>query len=248
MKKTSILFFVSAIFLLATSCTPAESTLPTTTPEPTGTPLPTSTPIPTATPQPPIAMVGGKMHCFDAPDLEANLVTIINIGMQVEVIGQSQDNLFWLVKADEGVAPCWLETRYTTVINLDNQDIAKIQPTPTATLEPLTVPQAPENFKAEGGCELSYNARNRIIYRNRSPQFEVLYMLSWKAGDRISEYTVYKNGQILANLDGSNTEYSDWFSLLGERSGQIIYSIQAHNEIGDSELIEISVHFVCRAK
>lgn len=235
--KESLRFTITALFLLVASCTPAGSPQPTSTPKSTATPLPTptSTPIPTATPQPPVAIVGGKLHCFDESSMEAEVVTIIDIGMQVEVAGRSQDSIFWLVKPEEEAGPCWLEARYATVINLDNQEIARIQPSPTAT---LTIPQAPENFRVEGGCYPFYRGRSLKYY-------DVMFILKWEPVDRISGYTVYKNGQVLANLDGSEIEYSDWFKLKRKQSDVVIYSIQAHNEVGNSELVEFSANYIC---
>lgn len=238
MKHTHNVSFTFVLIILTAACTPAGSTQPTITPEPTATAQPTSTftPIPTPTPMLPVAMVGGMLHCFDEPSLESDMVTIIDIGMQAEVVGQSHDSLFWLVKPDEEVDPCWLEARYTTVINLDNQEIAKIQPTPTSTPEPPTVPPAPENISAVGGCD-------RVGFH-----YEVTYKLNWDPGDKISGYTVYRNGQVLANLDGMETEFADWFNLEGKQTGVLIYSIQARNEVGDSEPAEISVQYECKAK
>jgi hypothetical protein len=182
-------------------------------------------------------MVGGKLHCFDAPNLEANLVTIINIGMQVEVIGQSQDNLFWLVKADEGVAPCWLEARYTTVINLDNQDIAKIQPTPTATLEPLTIPEAPENFSVEGSCPIKRQGRNRW--------FNPTFTLKWEPVKRVTGYLIYRDGDLIKEVDPSVNEFTDGFEYKDKGLFTYVYAIQAFNEMGKSEKVIISASTSC---
>jgi hypothetical protein len=240
MKNIFVTLFIP-ILIIVTPCTPAESIIPTTTPEPTVTPLPTPTPVPTTTPLPPVAMVGGKLHCFEEPNLEANMVTIIDIGMQVEVIGHSHDNLFWLVKPDEEADSCWLEARYATVINLDNQEIAKIQPTPTATLEPLTLPQAPENFSVESSCKFELHRNPNYTYTRYFPTF----ILNWELVNRVNGYLIFRDGNLIKEVDASIVELIDILEVRGKGVYSYVYAIQAFNEIGESEKVVISASASC---
>ena len=120
--KTTLLFIILSVLLMACSNTaqetatetdiPASTTPipPSNTPEPTATATETNTPEPTATntPEPVSITVSQNAICRTGPNPDYELVSYLNPGQAGTAEGQNADGSWWWVQMEDLDESCWI--------------------------------------------------------------------------------------------------------------------------------------------
>ena len=127
---------------LANALAETQTALPTNTPEFTSTPsfTPTETLTPTMTftltPSIPMVTVSMNTNCRTGPGDPYDLVGVLAVGKTAEVIGQSGDGGFWIIRLPDSPAKtCWLWNQYATVSG-NWQALPVLVPPPSPTPAP----------------------------------------------------------------------------------------------------------------
>jgi uncharacterized protein YgiM (DUF1202 family) len=127
---------------LANALAGTQTALPTNTPEftstPSYTPTETLTPTPTftLTPSTPLVTVSMNTNCRTGPGDPYDLVGVLAVGKTAEVIGQSGDGGFWIIRLPDNPAKtCWLWNQYATVSG-NWQALPVLVPPPSPTPAP----------------------------------------------------------------------------------------------------------------
>ncbi len=212
--------------LVLAACNPA----PTVTPEATATstvPPVTPTPSPTAIP---VAYVGGSVPCYAGPE-KSEIATTVEITDDIRILGKDATGEFWIVTKEETGVPCWLESRFVTAEG-ELASLPILVPTPTP-IPPI--PSAPQNFAGEPKC------------RDRGPGLrDVPYaILTWDDVENETGYRLYELSELLVELDRDVTSY-DVDITNAEITASIVYRIEAFNDTGTSEQVEIVVTYYCK--
>ena len=115
---------------------------------------------------------------------------------------------------------------------------------PTATPTPIA-PNVVENFKGYGDCQRKL--RKVRTYWVNTNQMIVSMILTWDVSPVASGYRVYRDSQLIKELDPDQTKFVDsWQVDARPMSEEHNYGIQAYNSNGESEIITITVGFECK--
>lgn len=106
------------------------------TPTVTDTPAPTitltSTITLTATPEKPMVSVSVDTNCRSGPGKIYDWIGGLLVGEKAEVVGQSMDGNYWVIKNPDRAGDCWLWGNYATVVG-PIANLPKFTPPPTPT-------------------------------------------------------------------------------------------------------------------
>lgn len=114
----------------------------------------------------------------------------------------------------------------------------------TATLVAPSLPNAPEKFYADATCT-KVIAHSYTVYK-----YVYVAYLHWEdhSGNETS-FELNKDSNLLAALDANTTEYKDTITITTpykRYNANYTYTIQAVNEAGKSEAVELFVTITCR--
>jgi hypothetical protein len=207
---------------------PATAAPATTAPVATATPPPTdtATPAPVATQAPaatatsaPVASSGTAQvtpsinaYCRKGPGTGYFSMTYLTKGSSYSVVGQNGVNTWWLVQATSSIT-CW--------VGDPNASLAgPVDQAPTVIVPPL--PGMPGNFVRTRTCDPSSN--------------ELTVAMEWAPVDNITGYSIYRNGNLLVQLQPGITSYVD--TTPGDTD--LTYDLQAFNDYGASPSLEVN--------
>ena len=227
MKSNRNLLIAISVFIIATlACnvpninlggsgdvpTAALAATSTESSPPTSTPIPTETPIPvTETPsiQPEITLTKNS-NCRLGPALNYAVVDQIVSGRTFEVIGRNEENTWWQIVNDTN-RECWIinENAYP------NSDFSNVQ-----------IGSAPEL----PGVPLSFAVVNQQCQPG-AKKFEVTF--TWTSGGGGEKgYHIYRNSDRIIELNAKKSNFRDVNAPINKN---LIYEIEAYNEIGASD-------------
>lgn len=179
--------------------------------EDTVTSQPTETPVPeTPTPQtPPKLTLTKNTNCRLGPNTFYNIADQIASGMELSVIGRSEDNEWWQVLNANG-RECWVFNENAT----PNQDLSTL-----AIGDAPPLPGVPLNFY--------------VVDQNcQSAQKKFSVTLSWSSGGGETSFRVYRDGKAIQELKASRFNFKDTNAPYGKN---IVYEIEGLNENGSSQ-------------
>lgn len=240
MNKLFSRAIIVVLLLVITACS-MGAPVPTATPLPTNTPvLPTATdtPVPTLTPTPvPMASVSEPVDCYAGPSEQYDKVTSLETGAEIQIVGQSDDGMFWIVVTGDG-SECWLAKENAALTMGEVSVLPLVIPPATPTLGP---PAPPSDLSVTTRCDLR-------LGRFLEPSF----IITWQDNSFNEEgYIIYKDGLEVKRLKADTTKYSDGVPsyVLNGRTNyhgpEMIYAVASFNAVGISTLAEISVRLVC---
>jgi len=192
----------TATFMPIPSMTDTATLIPTYTPTLTATEPPTPTAL--LTPQ---VNPGMNAYCRKGPGTYYYAITFLQAGTDYNVIGQDGRNKWWVVQLARNVT-CWIGDP-TSVMSGPVWDVP-ILPTP-----PL--PGRPASFTGRITCHSVQNILN--------------VSLSWTSQNDATGFHLYRNGELLENLDPTATSYQDNSPPF---SSDLNYELEAYNENGVS--------------
>ncbi len=187
---------------------------------------------PSSTPLPPIAYVGGSVPCYADATVDADILATVEIGDGLEIIGEARFGEYWVVQPDGINGYCWLESEFVTVDG-DPGRVPHIIPTP------LPSPQVPGNFTGESEC--------RIPKKSSFQSSAVFAILAWDDVDGETGYRIYKYGEMIAELPRDQTQYEGIIESMQSVyfAGAAVFALEAFNESGTSDQVEIVIDFAC---
>jgi hypothetical protein len=178
-----------------------ETPLPTATPSPLPLPTPTPTPLNTAQVKP-----GSNAYCRKGPGIHYDAVTYLQAGSTYQVVGRDSLNTWWQIQFTPEVR-CW-EGDPASILE-GPVELAPLVPAP-----PL--PAAPSFFTNKSHCDPVLNT--------------MTVWLSWRAASGASGYRIYRNGELIAELEVRTTSFTE----LAPRFVNLNYRLEAFNEYGVS--------------
>ena len=166
-------------------------------PSSTLTQIPTSTLTPTITLTPtqekPMVSVSVDTNCRTGPGKIYDYIGALLVGEMAEVVGQSMDGQYWIIKNPDQNGDCWLWTQYASV---NGQ---------TANLPRFTPPPTPTPAFVWTGTWTTYNGPNGGPY-------DVFIINLTVTGNSVSG-TILNGGSWVADLSG--TVANDFLSVYG---------------------------------
>jgi hypothetical protein len=179
--------------------------------------------------------VNETVDCFAGPSEEFDKVAGLETGTEIQVVGQSDDGMFWIVAIEDG-NECWLVKENTTVTIGEVSALPLVIPPATPTLGP---PAAPSDLTVTTSCDFR-------LGRTLEPTF----VLMWKDNSNNEDgYVIYKDGFEVKRLGVDATKYSDGISFRFVRTAyqgpEMIYAVTAFNTAGESASVEIGFRLVC---
>jgi hypothetical protein len=189
--------------------------------------------------------VNQTAECRTGPGPDYDLVSMLDAGQQVEVIGRDGSRLFWAVKDGEGRI-CWADGQFVSLPVEQADLLPEFTPPPVPTPAP---PAAPSDLAATYTCEVS----QRPAYgKNKTKQnvsvLDITITLTWKDNaDNELGYQIFNGGEGYAVLPASTTKFVDTITYSHiSVSFAFKYGVQAYNDAGKSSIIEIEVGASCQ--
>lgn len=179
--------------------------------ENTSTPLPTETPIP-ATPTnqtPPELTLTKNTNCRLGPSTFYIIVDQIASGVELPVIGRSENDEWWEVVNATG-RECWVFYENAT----PNQDFSSL-----VIGEAPPLPGVPLNFFVTDQQCLSAQKKFSVT-------------LSWSSGGGETSFRIYRDGNAMQELKATRFNFKDTNAPYNKN---LVYEIEALNENGASE-------------
>ena len=215
--------------LIVSACNPAAT--PTEVKPPaTNTPIP---PIPTVTPTPlpPMVTANEQVNCYSGPGENGYvLVTAIESGTQMEVVGKDASGKYWIVIDPKSNKGCWVESQYTSTQGETSALPVRI-PAPTMVARP----NPPEKLKATYHCA-----------KKNSWTFEASIVITWDdKSDNETGFEIYKNGNLWKTVEANATQIVENFEAYHPIYGSTNYTILAFNDVGKSTRVEKLVQYHC---
>jgi len=209
---------------------------------PSGTPAPaftstaafTATATLTETPAVPVANVTSPTNCRSGPGANYDMVSTLNAGQSVQIVGKYSAGNYWIVNNPGGGGTCWLWGQYVTT-NGNTDALPEMIPPPSPT---PSIPAAPSDFNVAFKCTLTSSP----ILENK-----VHADLTWKdQATNEDGYRVYRDGSLLATLGANTSSYSDdttmaGLIIVGSTPPEIKYGVEAFNGAGKSKMVSSSI-------
>lgn len=194
---------------------------PTSTPEITATPTVTLTITPTYAP--PLLTFNGNTNCRKGPGETYDVVTVLRSGAEVEPVGHLEKTNYWLVKRPDSAETCWASADFA-------QTSGSVDALPTVTAPPTSTPKPPTapawaswNYTcdfASGGNNITMN----LVWTDRS--------------NDETGYTVYRDGQSIADLGPDANTYTDVTFVATGKS--VSYKVEVKNQSGTASSSTVS--------
>ena len=183
----------------------------------------TAATIPTSTisaTTPPKIYFDGDTNCRTGPGTKFTLVTKIKEGQAAELMAQSGNNLYWVVKNPSGADLCWVVRDFATPQgNIDKLALATAPPTYT----PMPHPEAAILADWTFSCE--YTSANDLTTSTITVELKWRDMSDYELG-----YDIYRNDELIVSLPPNTTNYTDVTYLVYGQG--VTYVIEAWNNDG----------------
>ncbi len=196
------------------------------------------------------ATVSTTTNCRSGPGTAFSIITALNAGQTVNVVGQDQADNYWVVSNPNGQGTCWLWGQYATVSG-NTSALAQISPpsapTPKATKTPKpvaaatntaqagAVPGAPQNV-AEG-----HNYCNLVKTSLGTYNYVMNFYISWtpSSDPSIQGYRVYRDNTLVKTLGASAVSYNENVEIDGVSAVSLPtvrhdYGVESFNQSGPS--------------
>lgn len=181
------------------------------------------------------------MDCYAGPSEQYDKVVSLEIGAEIQIVGQSDDSAFWIVKTESG-SECWLAQENATVTMGEISALPLVVPPATPTLSP---PAAPGELMVRYACPTK---TKRDYYGNKMILVLPTFYLIWK-DNAVNEdgYVIYKEGVEVKRIDPDSVEFSDTAGWAIQRYDGVteLYAVAAFNSAGESERAYAQVHLKC---
>lgn len=143
------------------------------------------------------------------------------------------------------VLPVFLQPTATPILTATASPTETLIPTPftpTETAVPTPAwPAKPENLLLKYTCNPVYYGTYHRLF-----SYDVDVLLSWEdKSDNETGFIIYKNKSEIRRVEANVTTTSDYLNLPKTSTDAAIYSVQAFNEVGKSNLIEKSIFYTC---
>lgn len=189
------------------------------TPSQTGTPTPTITP----TYSTPLLKVNESTNCRSGPGQSFEILTVLNTGATVEILGRYPQDNYWVIKNPEG-GICWIWGEYSTASG-SHWTVPSMTPPPPPT---QTLPEPPRNFTYAFYCTLAGEVTTDLTWTDRA--------------NNEQGYRIYRNGNLVAELPANSSAYSETIPInIGDT---LSYGVASYNNAGSSAQATIS--FSCQ--
>lgn len=218
--------------LLVNSCgilpSPAEpSPTETVAALPSATPTTPPTSAPTSTPAPPTLLTSAGVPCFRGPGEDYALVSNLEAGEEVEIVGQSEG--YWIVRTSTE-AVCWVPNQ-GVIPQGDYAAVPDVEPPPIPTPAPPLAPTNLESFNNACYTDKSYTPNKRI---NR-------FHLYWQdLSNNEDGFHVYRDGNLVADLPPDRTEVID--EIVAPNDIVHVYYVVAYNAVGEGKSEAIALN------
>jgi hypothetical protein len=174
--------------------------------------LPTETPA--SQPNPDLTFTTDT-NCRKGPGTNYTVLTNVPRGTTVEAEGRNEDSSWWYIRPSDTKPACWVAD--STVDKQGSPDGVPVMVGPV-------LPDPPEGFDAVPVCDPQTNSYT--------------VKLSWIGQTGATGYRLYRNGQVLAQVNANTTSYKDSPSVGGQG---FTYGIESIGADGVSILIGLSV-------
>jgi len=200
------------------------------------TPLPTSTsttnaetPTPTITPtySVPLLEVSEATNCRTGPGQSFDILTTLQPGVSVEILGRYPGNNYWVVQIEGATELCWLWGEYSTL-----SGSYWVVPSVTPPTPPTAIAAGqPTNLRYQYECV--YNGVDS----------DITVSLTWNdQADNETAYRIYRDNVLITELPANSTSYSE--TTTASATQTLTYSVAAYNVVGESGRSSIS--FSCQ--
>ena len=228
-KQAGRMLGLSLAVLLVISCglfsSPAQPT-PTATATSVPSATPTLTLAPTPTPAPPTLLASVAVACFNGPGEAYERVADLQSGDEAEIVGQAEG--FWVVRTAAGTV-CWVPDQ-GVVPQGEAASVPEVEPPPVPT---PAAPVAPANLEIlVVAC-----MRDKSV---KPSEFVSQFHLYWQDLSNDEDgFRVYRDGDLVAELQTDETEVIDKISTKNSRS--FYYYVVAYNAVGEAKSEGVSI-------
>ncbi len=170
----------------------------------------------TPTPKPNIDLTVDKnTNCRKGPGTNYTVLTNVPQGTTVSAEGRNEDSSWWYIQPSDTQPACWVAD--STVDKLGSPEGVPVMVGPV-------LPDPPEGFDAVPVCDTK--AKTYIV------------KLNWIGQTGATGYRLYRNGQVLAQVNANTTSYKDSPSVGGQG---FTYGIESIGADGASIRVPLSV-------
>ena len=177
----------------------------------------------------PVLYINNNVQCRTGTKSNFRVVTTFMPGTVVDIIGKHTVDSAWLVTVPNSPETCW-------VLAQDASPSGSYENLPEVTPQPSTqkVPTIPGNISWPFIC--AYVQGN---------VYEVKINLFWiNTANDANGYRVYRANTQIADLPATTTKFSDTTQV--NLGSQLIYSIEAYNDVGVSPRKSITINSICK--
>lgn len=205
------------------------------------------------------ATVTATTNCRMGPGTGYNIVTSLNVGQKVTVVGQDTADNYWIVDNPNANGTCWLWGQ-TSTLSGDPSGLPQLQPaaalgpsassTPKPTKTPKPTAQATDTAKPSGPppadpanvtvghyyCKLVKTALGTYNY-------QAGFYINWDQtpDPTVQGFHVYRNGDFLTTVGPTATGYTDAVTIDGVSATNLPvidnkYSVESFSVNGTSRL------------
>lgn len=223
----------SLLLILVTwlsACTPLAAPTPATPTAALAVPSPTSTPLP------PAIIMHAEIGCLSTPQ-DGILVATFQSGDTVPLVGKDDYGEYWVVIDPVSGSGCWIPREGTS-----SQGIVDYLPNLVPPPTPMPrKPAAPGNITAIlESCGHGPNRFNR--------DWIPIVVVSWEdLSDDEDSFLIHRYGQVVGRASRDETSYRDSFTVTTNGEVNVIYAVNSYSRLGgESEPVEVKLHFVCK--
>lgn len=201
------------------------------------------------------ANVTATTNCRSGPGTAYNIVTSLNAGQMVTVVGQDTADNYWIVDLPTGSGTCWLWGQYATITGDASklpQMSRSVAAAPKATKTPKPTAQATNTAQASGAVALP--PTNVVVGKNfcdlsktslGTYNYQINFYITWEppADPSLLGYYIYRDRQLLVTLGAGDIKYDDDITLTGISAASLptvkhVYGVQAFNKYGGSKVVD----------
>lgn len=208
------------------------------------------------TPSSVTASVTAATNCRTGPGTAFNLVTTLNSGQKVIVVGQDTPDNYWIVDSPNGRGICWLWGQYVAVTG-DTAGLPQVPPSaaaspaPRMTKTPKPTAMATATAKPTsttgplpadpGDVTVGRNYCNLVKTKLGVYNYQMSFYIMWDAAtdQTIQGFRIYRDGSLLATVNASATVYTDNITIEGVSAINLPvvdhkYGVESFNQFGAS--------------
>jgi hypothetical protein len=176
----------------------------------------------------PVLYINNNVQCRTGTKTNFRVVATFMPGAIVDIVGKRTVDSAWLVTVPNSPETCW-------VLAQDASPSGSYETLPEVTPQPSTqkAPAMPGSISWPFIC--SYVQGN---------VYEVKIALSWSNVSDANGYRVYRSNTQIADLPATTTSFSDDTNV--DLGSQLIYSVEAYNDVGVSPRKSVTINSICK--